>query len=175
MINPFKKTYTEQENALFTFLSQVKLFERLTYDELSLFTPYMFLRTYTQDEVVFFRNDPSQALYVIRSGTVSLNIDLGEKLEVLTLLEKGHAFGDNALLENTRRIYSSLVVSERAEIYVLPQVNIQDIFENHPNIKAEMLNSLAELYNGYTMNLFNAYRSSFGFFDLGQAYLHPDR
>ena len=175
MINPFKKTYTEQENALFTFLSQVKLFERLTYDELSYFTPYMFLRTYTQNEIVFFRNDPSQALYVIRSGSVSLNIDLGDKFEVLSILEKGQAFGDNSLLENTRRIYSSLVVSERAEIYVLPQVNIQDIFENHPNVKAEMLNSLAELYNGYTVNLFNAYRSSFGFFDLGQAYLHPDK
>lgn len=173
MINPFKKTYTEQENALFTFLSEVKLFERLTYDELALFTPYMFLRTYTQDEVVFFRNDPSQALYVIRSGSVSLNIDLGEKFEVLSLLERGHAFGDNSLLENTRRIYTSLVVSERAEIYVLPQVNIQEIFENHANVKAEMLHSLAELYNGYTVNLFNAYRSSFGFFDLGQAYLNP--
>lgn len=175
MINPFKKTYTDQENALFTFLSQVKLFERLTYDELALFTPYMFLRTYTQNEVVFFRNDPSQALYVIRSGSVTLNIDLGEKLEVLSELGKGSAFGDNSLLENTRRIYSSIVVSERSEIYVIPQINILDIFENHPNIKAEMLNSLAELYNGYTVNLFNAYRSTFGFFDLGQAYLHPQK
>ena len=175
MINPFKKSYTDQENVLFSFLSKVKLFERLTYDELAHFTPYMFLRTYTQDEVVFFRNDPSQALYVVRSGSVSLNIDLGEKFEVLAVLEKGSAFGDNSLLENTRRIYSSIVISERAEIYVIPQVNIQDIFENHPNIKAEMLNSLAELYNGYTVNLFNAYRSTFGFFDLGQAYLNPEK
>jgi CRP/FNR family transcriptional regulator, cyclic AMP receptor protein len=175
MINPFRKSYSEQESALFSFLNSVKLFERLTFDELSLFTPYMFLRTYTQNEAVFFRNDPSQALYVIRNGSVSLNIDLGDKFEVLTLLERGHAFCDNALLENTRRIYTSLVVSERAEIYVLPQINILDIFENHPNIKAEMLNSLAELYNGYTMNLFNAYRSTFGFFDLGQAYLHTSK
>lgn len=175
MINPFKKTYTDQENALFTFLSEVKLFERLTSDELAFFTPYMFLRTYTKDEVVFFRNDPSQALYVIRSGNVSLNIDLGGKFEELAILDKGHGFGDNALLENTRRIYSSIVVSERAEIFVIPQINILDIFENHPNIKAEMLNSLAELYNGYTVNLFNAYRSTFGFFDLGQAYLNPEK
>lgn len=175
MINPFKKSYSEKELQLFRFLSKIKLFERLTYDELALFTPYMFKRTFMQDEVVFFRNDPSQALYLIKSGSISLNIDMQDKFEVLAILNKGQAFGDNALLENTKRIYTSLVITERAEIYVIPQVNLQDIFENHSNIKAEMLNSMAELYNSYTVNLFNAYRSSFGFFNLGEAYLNPER
>jgi CRP-like cAMP-binding protein len=174
MINPFKRSYTAEESALFKYMAEIKLFERLTYDELANFTPYMFLRTYGQDEAVFFRNDPSQALYLIRSGTVTLNIEMSEKFEVLSTMGRGQAFGDNALLENTRRIYTSIVTSERAEIYVLPQVNLFDVFENHPNIKAEMMNSLAELYNGYTVNLFKAYRSSFGFFDLGQAYLNTE-
>lgn len=175
MINPFKRSYTPEENALFKFMAEIKLFERLTYDEMAHFTPYMFLRTYSQDEVVFFRNDPSQALYLIRSGSVTLNIEMNEKFEVLANMGRGNAFGDNALIENTRRIYTSIVASERAEIYVLPQVNIFDIFEDQPNIKAEMMNSLAELYNSYTVNLFKAYRSTFGFFDLGQAYLNPER
>ena len=175
MINPFKKSYSEKELQLFRFLSKIKLFERLTYDELALFTPYLFKRTYRQDEVIFFRNDPSQALYLIKSGSISLNIDMQEKFEVLAILNKGQAFGDNALLENTRRIYTSLVITEKAEIYVIPQINLLEIFENHPNIKAEILNSLAELYNSYTVNLFNAYRSSFGFFNLGEAYLNPER
>lgn len=175
MINPFKRSYTPEENALFKYMAEIKLFERLTYDELAHFTPYMFLRSYNQDEVVFFRNDPSQALYLIKNGVITLNIEMNEKFEVLTTMGRGQAFGDNTLLENTRRIYTSIVTSERAEIYVLPQVNLFDVFENHPNIKAEMMNSLAELYNGYTVNLFKAYRSSFGFFDLGQAYLNTER
>lgn len=175
MINPFKKTYSEKELTLFRFLAKIKLFERLTYDELALFTPYMFKRTYMQDEVVFFRNDPSQALYLIKNGSVSLNIDLQDKFEVLAILNKGQAFGDNALLDNARRIYTSIVITEKADIYVIPQVNLHDVFENHPNVKAEVFNSLAELYNSYTVNLFNAYRSSFGFFNLGEAYLNPEK
>lgn len=175
MINPFKKTYSEEELQLFRFLSRIKIFERLTYDELALFAPYMFKRTYVQDEVVFFRNDPSQALYLIKNGSVSLNIDLKDKFEVLSILNKGQAFGDNALLENTRRIYTTIVVTEKADIYVIPQVNLLDIFQNHANIKAEVLNSLAEIYNSYTSNLFNAYRTSFGFFNLGEAYLNPEK
>ena len=175
MKNPFKKTYSDKELQLFRFLSRIKLFERLSYDEMALFTPYMFKRTFMQDEVIFFRNDPSQAIYLIKNGSVSLNIDLQEKMEVLAILNKGQAFGDNALLENTQRIYTSIVITEKADIYVIPQVNLLDIFENHTNIKAEMLNSMVELYNSYTMNLFNAYRSSFGFFNLGEAYLNPER
>ena len=175
MINPFKKTYSDKELSLFRFLSKIKLFERLTYDELALFTPFMFQRTYVQDEVVFFRNDPSQALYLIKSGSVSLNIDLQDKFEMLSILNKGQAFGDNALLENTRRVYTTVVITERAEIYVIPQVNLHSIFENHANIKAEVMSSLAETYNAYTSNLFKAYRSSFGFFNLGEVYLNPEK
>lgn len=175
MKNPFKKSYSNKELQLFRFLNKIKLFERLTYDELALFTPFMFKRTFMQNEVVFFRNDPSQALYLIKSGSISLNIDMQDKFEVLAILNKGQAFGDNALLDNTRRIYTSLVITEKAEIYVIPQVNLLEVFENHSNIKAEVLNSLAELYNSYTANLFNAYRSSFGFFNLGEAYLNPER
>lgn len=175
MINPFKKSYSEKELSLFRFLGQNKLFERLTYDELALFTPFMFKRSYMQDEVVFFRNDPSQALYLIAEGSISMNIDLQEKFEVLSILNKGQAFGDNALLENTSRIYTALVITEKAELYVIPQVNLLNVFENHSNVKAEVLNSLAELYNTHTTNLFNAYRSSFGFFNLGEAYLKPNK
>lgn len=174
MINPFKKSYSQKDLALFQFLGKIKLFERLTYDELAHFTPHMFKRSFMQDEVVFFRNDPSQALYLLINGSVSLNIDLQNKFEVLTILNQGQFFGENTLLENTSRVYTSIVITEKAELYVIPQVNLLEVFENHPNIKAEVLNSLAEIYNSYTVNLFNAYRSSFGFFNLGEAYLKPE-
>lgn len=175
MINPFKKTYSHQELSLFRFLSEVKLFESLTNDEMMLFLPYLYLRNYKADEAVFFRNDPSNALYIIKHGRVGLNIDINERMEELTLLQSGDHFGDNALLENSRRIYNAVVTSEVAEIYVVPHVNIMSIFNQNDRIKAKMLNSLSELYNSYTVNLFKAYKSSFGFFNLGQAYLKKER
>ena len=86
MINPFKKPYTPQEEALFKFLSTVKMFELLTPEEMNLFLPFLFLRKYKEREVVFFRNDPSHAFYIVKSGKVSLNIDIKEKFETLTQL-----------------------------------------------------------------------------------------
>src|SRR5690606_10640222 len=124
MINPFKKTYTPKELAMFELLFRVILFELLTHDELDLIRPYIYIRKYKEDEVVFFRNDPSHAFYIVKRGQVSLNIDIHNKFEVLTLLGGGKGFGDNVMLQGTKRIYSAVIISEEAEVYVIPQVNI---------------------------------------------------
>jgi CRP/FNR family transcriptional regulator, cyclic AMP receptor protein len=170
MFNPFKKTYTHHELMLFRFLSKVKLFEKLSFKELSRFVPDLHERAFKKDEVVFFRDDPSNALYIIKSGRVSLSIDINEKLEHLTEATSNMAFGDNSLLRNTRRIYNAIVVSEKANFYVIPKGSIMEIFSHHPEIKAKMLESLSELYNGYTENVFKTYKSSFGFFSLTEVY-----
>ncbi len=170
MINPFKRSYSPKELNLFRFLSRIPLFEKLTYPEMGLFVPYMHLRHYKQDEVVFFREDPSHALYIVKSGKVSLNVDLQGNFEVLRIVKSGEAFGDNSLLENSRRIYSSLVVSETADFYVIPQVNIQEIFSTNLSIRSKMTESLAESYDKISKKLFKAYQSSFGFFTLAQVF-----
>lgn len=170
MINPFKKSYTSKELNTFRFLSRIKLFERLNYKEMSHFLPYFYLREYKMDEVVFFRNDPGNALYLVKSGKVSVNIDIDEEFELLNVIKSGAAFGESALLADSNRIYTSIIHSERAELYVLPKVNIHEIFLGHPGIKTKMIESLAELYDDYMMNLYKGYKSSLGLFNLSQVY-----
>lgn len=170
MFNPFKKKYTKDDQSLFDFLKQIKHFEKLTDEELSLITPYMYERTYKQDEVVFFRGDPSYALYIMKDGNVSLNIDVKDKFEEFTIIKTGGIFGDNSILKDTKRIYSCIVISKKAEIYVIPQINLHDIMDSHLTIKTKIMTSFAELYDEYTSALFNIYKSSFGFFELGSVY-----
>lgn len=170
MINPFKKSYSSKELNLFRYLSKIKIFERLEYAEMAYFLPYLYVRTYKMNEVVFFRNDPSNALYLVKSGTVSLNIDIKERFEILTEVRSGNSFGENSLIENGRRIYTSIVISTEAEFYVIPKVNIHEIFNEHISVRAKMMTSLSEHFNSYNHNLFKSYKNSFGFFNLGQAY-----
>lgn len=170
MINPFKKSYTQKELNTFRFLSRIKLFERLNYKEMSYFLPYFYLREYKMDEVIFFRNDPGNALYLVKSGKVSVNIDIEDKFELLNIIKSGGAFGESALLVDSIRINTCIVHSERAELYVLPKVNIHEIFEGHPVIKTKMLESVAELCNDFLIKLFKGYRSSLGLFNLSQIY-----
>jgi CRP-like cAMP-binding protein len=170
MLSLFKKRYNDAELKLFDFLSQIKIFERLTHDELQLFIPSMYLRSYKQNEVVFFSGDPSQALYIVRKGKVSLSIDVKEQFEELMMVKSGQAFGDNSLLTNAKRIYNAIVISELADIYIIPHINLMEILDAHPEVKAKMMTSMVEMYNTYTTDLFKIYKSSFGFFEIGNVY-----
>jgi CRP-like cAMP-binding protein len=122
------------------------------------------------NEVVFFRNDPGNALYLVKSGKVSINIDIEDEFEMLNVIKSGSAFGESALLVDSNRIYTSIIHSERAELYVLPKVNIHEIFNGHPVIKTKMVESLTELYNDFMVSLFKGYKSSLGLFNLSQVY-----
>lgn len=170
MINPFKKTFTPQEHNMFVFLAKIRLFSNLNYKQMSLFLPFMHERSYVQDEVVFFRNDPSHALYLLKKGEVTLTLDVNESFENLTTVKGGIALGESCLLRDGNRLLNAFVSSEKAEFYVIPQDNIFDIFESNTKIKAKMLESLAEIYNEYNFNLFKSYKSSLGFFNLSQLY-----
>jgi signal-transduction protein with cAMP-binding, CBS, and nucleotidyltransferase domain len=170
MKNPFQKSYSAEDVSLFNFLSGVRIFEQLNDDEKAYFVPYLYLRKYKQDEVVFFRKDPSHALYVIKRGKISIFHDVGEEMEILNQVGSSHSFGNNALISNTNRIYNAIVNSESAELYVIPHVNIMDIFAANPKIQAKMLASLTEMYDEYTKQLFASYKSSKGFFSLDLLY-----
>lgn len=170
MLRIFKKTYSEKELVLINFLRKNRLFEKLTDEELLRFLPYLYLRKYRQNEVVFFTNDPSHAVYIVKTGIVSLNIDLKDSFEKLMTLRQGKLFGDNAILPGTKRIYTSIVETEEAELYIIPKVNLTEIMNDHSEIMAKIMTAFAETYNEYTTNLFKTYKSSLGFFDLNTVY-----
>ena len=132
--------------------------------------PGIHFRKYLKDEVVFFRNDPSQALYILQKGLITLNIDIKKNFETILEVKEGEAFGENSLLNNTFRIYTAIVQSEEASLMVIPNYVIQEVFNSNPKIKAKMMTALAEFYNANNKRLFNSYQSSFGFFNLGQMF-----
>jgi len=170
ILNPFKKSYSNRELVLFRFLKSISLFEQLNFDQLAHFVPFMHLRVYKENEVVFFRGDPSQALYLLHKGEISLSIDIKDRFETIGNFEGGKSFGDNALVHESNRIYNAIVSSEKAQIYVIPQINLFEIFDHYPKIKAKVFESYVSQQNQFMSKLFSAYKSNFGFFDLGDAY-----
>lgn len=170
MLRLFRKTYSGKELILINFLRKNRLFEKLTDDELVRFLPYLYLRKYNQNEVVFFTNDPSNAVYIVKTGIVTLNLELKNSFEKLMALRQGKLFGDNGVLSNTKRLYTAIVETEDTEIYVIPKGNLIEIMEDHPEIQAKIMTAFAETYNEYTSNLFKVYKASLGFFDLSTVY-----
>jgi len=170
MFNLFSKKYSPQEKAFFKFLRLNALFLHLTDEELAIFLPYLHLRQYNQNEVIFFRNDPSQALYIIEKGAVSLNLDIQQKTEILFQAQSGFCFGESSILLSQQRLYNAVCMSESASIYVIPQINIQTIFEEYPTIKAKVSEAYADLLYQQLHAIFKTYRESLGFFELDHAF-----
>ena len=175
MKNPFRSSYTKQELDMFSFLAQIHLFENLTAKEKSYFLPYIHERNYKRDEVIFFREDPSHALYIVKSGTAELNIDINKGVERLALIGRGRVMGENCLLKNKKRLYNAITTSESATLYVIPQDSIFFIFEDHMQVRTKMLESLAEINNHYHASLMKVYRSSLGFFNLAQVFARMEK
>ena len=170
MLNPFKKTYSEQALDKIIYLSKLYLFENLTQEEIATFVPFIYERTYQDQEIIFFRRDPSHALYILREGRVQINIDIKDTFEKILYIKPATAFGESCLMKNKIRGANAVVVSEHASFYVIPQVNIFNIFESNVEIKAKMMETLANFYNEIHSNMMNSYQSSSGFFHLSDLY-----
>jgi CRP-like cAMP-binding protein len=170
MLSLFKRSYSPKDRSTFRFLRKNQLFHQLTDDELAEFLPFLHLRDYRASEAVFFRGDPSQALYVVKDGRVSVSIDVEGRFEELYTVGSAGFFGENALLSSRKRLYHATCQSEVAQIYVIPHLNIAEILDDHPRIKAKIVMALAIYQNQLQENLFKAYQSSFGFFELSQVF-----
>jgi CRP/FNR family transcriptional regulator, cyclic AMP receptor protein len=170
MINPFSKKFAEEELELFKFLSNVKFFEKLKNEEMAYFLPSIHQRIFIKDEVIFFSNDPSQAFYMVKSGMVKLAIDVKGEFETVLTIKPGGSFGENSLLEGSKRIYTAIAQSDEVELMVIPHFSIQEIFDSHQKVKAKMMTSLAEFNDRNNQRLFKSYRSSFGFFNIGEMF-----
>ncbi len=170
MINPFKRTYTKSEQQFFEFLEQHRIFSELNKKELLMFLPFLYLRKYKQNEVIFFRDDPSQALYLLKTGEVTFQLDVGGQFETIARIFAPVSIGNSALIHKARQVYTAVITSIESEIYVLPRANIVEIFEQNPLVKAKMLEALTEIYYRDFSTLFASYQSTQGFFDLNHVF-----
>jgi CRP-like cAMP-binding protein len=170
LFNPFRRVYSADELNTFRFLQKNQLFSALTHDELSFFLPFIYLREYRSEEVLFFRNDLAQALFLVKSGTVNISIDIRDNFELLDTKRTYQYVGETCLFPNARRLVHAIVGKTNAELYVIPQANLVEILDRKPNIKAKIMEALSTEYHIFMRDLFEAYRKNEGFLDLSIAY-----
>ncbi len=169
-LNPFSRSYTQAELEEMRLLRLNPIFSVLKESELYDFLPFVYQRKYMAGEAIFFRGDPSQAVYVVIRGTVQLSLDMDDKFEELTRLSRGQLFGENAILPGSERVYNAICHSDSCLLYALPAVNIHEALAEDRKLRAKIYQALAQSYEGFIATLMRNYRESFGFFDLSKAY-----
>lgn len=161
------KKYSKKELSFFAFLRRNVVFNLLSNEDLEKIIPIMHLREYRPNEVVYFRGDPSQAIYILKKGHVTLSLD---QEEVLKEIKAGHIFGQNGIIEHSKRNYDAIATTQGASIYVIPQQALLDLFGRDDRLKSKVMTAFTTYYVGYISTIFDTYRANKGFFEMNQVY-----
>jgi CRP/FNR family cyclic AMP-dependent transcriptional regulator len=162
----FKTAYSSAEQKNIDTLKSFWLFDDFIDEELYLLLPYLYHRTFHKDEIIFFQDDPAQSIYLMENGDVKIYLEINKGEEDLMHLHKKDTFGENAVFENSRRNYSAIVMSDKADIIMIPQVCLQSIFDKNPGLKGKLFYNVAHKYYDFTRKLVHTYTKDQGFFEI---------
>jgi CRP-like cAMP-binding protein len=112
----------------------------------------MHLIIYGPGEVVLRQGDPGDSLYVVRSGSVAVQLgSLGARKEVATL-SAGQFFGEMSLMTGESRA-ATVVAKSDCECYVVDKQAFQAILEERPelaNVISDILSRRQVAFDGAT-------------------------
>ena len=126
-------------------LKRIPFFENLRRPALEEVAQIMFERDYQEGEFIFEQGQPGAALFIIQSGTVSVEITHPNgTVDNITQLGR-HAFlGELALLDESPRS-ASAVAHVPTKVLSLFRSDLDQLLKEHPTIAAEIYRSLAAI------------------------------
>jgi len=120
------------------------------------------LRTYQQGDTLIAEGDLSQGLFLLCSGTVSLQYEKHGQAVRIAKLEAGAQMGDMAFFNHD--IASATVKAlEACEVYILPNEGMEKLMKHHKELSHDlMLNTIRNLGAALkNMNGFNAFAQQY--------------
>jgi small-conductance mechanosensitive channel len=114
-------------------LARVDVFRALDAEKIDRLARRLRLVMFGPDEVILRQGDPGDSLYVVRSGSVAVQIGvLGASKEVATLSD-GQFFGEMSLMTGESRA-ATVVAKTHAECYIVDKEAFQEILQEKPEL-----------------------------------------
>jgi CRP-like cAMP-binding protein len=114
-------------------LSRVDVFRALDAGKIDRLSRRMRMIIYGPGEVVLRQGDPGDSLYVVRSGSVAVQVGTdGARKEVATLTT-GQFFGEMSLMTGESRS-ATVVAKTDCECYIVDKESFQEVLEERPEL-----------------------------------------
>lgn len=126
-------------------LRQVQLFKRLSKRELRKLADIVFERSYTAGEFMFEAGQPGAAMFIVKSGSLSIFVvgPDGREVEVARL-EAGSFVGELALLDDTPRSASAKAIAD-TEALAFFRSDLNKLLDTAPALSSKIFRALALL------------------------------
>ena len=126
------------------FLRSLPFFQDLSLWQLRRISDVVFERTYEVGEAVFTQGQPGAALFIVIEGAVEIELLEEGKTHILARLEKGHFFGELALLDDTPRSASAKALKP-VKALALYRTDLNKLVQSDPHAASLIFRSLATL------------------------------
>lgn len=123
-------------------LSQYKIFEDLTDEEMEFVYNMLGRKILSPKEALFLEGESGDKFYLIESGTISICIEIeGVGVEELASLKRGDFFGEMALIDDAPRS-ASAVARNTVKLLFLDKDDFFKLIEENITIANKILKSL---------------------------------
>jgi len=129
---------------IMSLLAGVELFSELDGEELAAVATVAQVKSLSKDAVVFHAGDPADAVFVVASGKVKIEVTSSDGREfILTILGAGQVFGEMALLESAPRS-ASVITATAVELLVISRDDFHHLLATEPPISRKLLAILSQ-------------------------------
>jgi CRP-like cAMP-binding protein len=132
------------KEAVISELANVPLFKHLDKNELDQLEALTEKKRFPARTTIFFQDDPSDALYIMLSGSVKLYQTSEDGRErIMRIVNRGNAFGELAMIEGKSRFVSAQAL-EDTDALRLARKDFVEFADKHTWVLWTLLSALAE-------------------------------
>jgi CRP-like cAMP-binding protein len=138
-------------------LSRVSLFSDLSPAEVEEINEISFSKEVSADEILFFEDDPGEAIYLILEGMVKITkISTKGREKTLAILESGDLFGEMSLLDGGLRSATAQVLKP-AKLLLIHRQGFLQLLHRNPEISSKIIAVLSQRLRETNQQLKNAH------------------
>ena len=124
------------------FLKNVPLFAGFATDDLIALSHLVRARRYTRRTVLMYEGDPSDALYIIKKGSVAVTrLSSDGKETILSILKEGDVLGEMGVLDEAPRSATAILL-RHGQVLVLPRDDFLALLAKRPDLNRAVISAL---------------------------------
>jgi CRP/FNR family transcriptional regulator len=114
------------------------------------------IQTYNDGEIIFCQNEPSNEVYVLKSGRVRISKIVDNKEIQLFIMMPGDIFGEMSLIENKTRSATAIAL-EDSDLLAIKKENFETMSQKEPQLMARIISLLSERIWNANKLILNSY------------------
>jgi len=131
----------QESSMICEFLQQIDMFRELTPQTLAAMADQLMAEQHEKGDLVIRQGDPGDKFYLIRDGSVRIEIEKDGLVEHVATIGPGDFFGEGALLTGEPR-NASVVANGKVVLYTLKQTDFQAAIESSASFREEVQKAL---------------------------------